>query len=69
MTRKSRLRLVITGSGILVGAILLLAAVHILLAMLTAIALGIMGFYFLTWAFKGGGWWCQDCKAYPLARR
>ncbi len=67
MIRKNRARLVITGGGILAAAVLVVVAIHIFLGLLTALALAVMGFYFLTWALKAGGWWCRGCKTYPRA--
>jgi cytochrome b subunit of formate dehydrogenase len=63
--QRSRARLLITSVLFFAGALILALLVHLLLAMLGAVALVVMGVYFYTWATRAHGLWCRQCKRFP----
>ena len=65
LLQKSRARLVLTAILFFAGAAILIVLVHFVLAMLAAVALGVLGIYFFIWATRAQGLWCRQCKRFP----
>jgi hypothetical protein len=65
LQQRNRTRLVITGAGFLAAALLLVILIHLAVVFLAGVVLVAIGAYFVAWAIRSNGLFCQDCGRVP----
>ena len=67
--QRNRARLIVTGIGFVVAAMVLVFLAHLAVVILAAAVLAMTGAYFLKWALLMNGLWCRECGRVPRSAR
>ena len=69
LQQRNRTRLIVTGIGFFLAALVLVALLHLAITILAGVVLIAIGIYFVTWAVKLNGLWCSRCGRVPRQAR